>query len=96
MMKVIEDFAVGTLFLISLFRYILLLKYSVTAYIEAATESVFKKRLQHRCFPVKFAKFLRTIILKNIGERLLLFLPLSNSFPLYLEVIPVKFRLHQV
>ena len=31
-----------------------------------------KKRLQHRCFPVKFAKFLRTPILKNFCERLLL------------------------
>ena len=29
-----------------------------------------KKRLQHRCFPVKFAKFLRTPTLKNICERL--------------------------
>ena len=29
-------------------------------------------RLQNRCFPVKFAKFLRTSILKNICERLLL------------------------
>ena len=31
-----------------------------------------KKRLQHGCFPVKFAKFLRAPILKNIYERLLL------------------------
>ena len=31
-----------------------------------------KKRLQHRCFPVKFAKFLITFISKNICERLLL------------------------
>ena len=31
-----------------------------------------KKRLQRRCFPVKFAKFLGTLILKNICERLLL------------------------
>ena len=31
-----------------------------------------KKRLWHRCFPVKFEKFLRTPILKNIYERLLL------------------------
>ena len=31
-----------------------------------------KKRLQHRCFPVKFVKFFRTTILKNICERLLL------------------------
>ena len=30
------------------------------------------KRLQHRCFPVKFAKLLRAAILKNICERLLL------------------------
>ena len=31
-----------------------------------------KKRLQHRCFPVNIAKFLRGPILKNICERLLL------------------------
>ena len=31
-----------------------------------------KKRLQYRCFPVKFAKALRTFNLKNICERLLL------------------------
>ena len=30
-----------------------------------------KKRLQHKCFPVKFARFLRTPILKNLYERLL-------------------------
>ena len=29
-------------------------------------------KLQHRCFSVRFAKFLRTPILKNICERLLL------------------------
>ena len=29
-------------------------------------------RLQHRCFPMKFKKFLRTPIVKNICERLLL------------------------
>ena len=32
-----------------------------------------KKRLQHSCFPVNTAKFLKTPILKNICERLLLF-----------------------
>ena len=31
------------------------------------------KRLQHRCFAVKLAKFLRTPIWKNNCERLLLF-----------------------
>ena len=30
----------------------------------------FKKRLQHRCFPVNIAKFLRTPVLKNICQRL--------------------------
>ena len=32
-----------------------------------------EKRLQHNCFPVKFGKFLRTPILKNVCERLLPF-----------------------
>ena len=41
--------------------------------------TLFKKRLQHWCFSVKFAKFLRTPILRNIWERLLL--------------PPIKFRL---
>ena len=31
-----------------------------------------KKRLQHRCFPVKFTKSLKTPVLKNIYERPLL------------------------
>ena len=31
-----------------------------------------KKRLQHRCFPVSIAKFLRTPILKNICKQLTL------------------------
>ena len=31
-----------------------------------------KKRLQHKCFPVKFAKLLRIPILRNICKRLLL------------------------
>ena len=34
----------------------------------------FKKRLQHRCFPVNIAKFLGTPFLQNISGRLLLFL----------------------
>ena len=32
----------------------------------------FITRLQHRCFPVKFANLLRMPVLKNIYERLLL------------------------
>ena len=38
-----------------------------------------KKRLQHRCFPVKFAKFLRTAILKNICKQLLLVMEILDS-----------------
>ena len=41
------------------------------------------KQLQHRCFPVKFAKILRTPILNNICERLLLhpkyYTPANNT-----------------
>ena len=36
------------------------------------TCSFTKNRLQHRCFPVNTATFLRTSILENIYERLLL------------------------
>ena len=32
-----------------------------------------RKRLLHRCFPVKFAEFLGALILKNIHKRLLLY-----------------------
>ena len=32
------------------------------------TCNIIKKKLQHRCFPVEFVKFLRTHILKNICE----------------------------
>ena len=32
-----------------------------------------KKRLWHRCFPIKFAKFLRKSFLQNTSGRLLLF-----------------------
>ena len=36
-------------------------------------ESLFsKERLRYRCFPVKFVKFLRAPVLKNICEGLLL------------------------
>ena len=36
----------------------------------------FKKRLRHRCFPVKLAIFLRTLVFKYICERLLLYIQL--------------------
>ena len=38
-----------------------------------------RKRLQHWCFPVKFTKFLRTSILKNICERLIQFNPPQST-----------------
>ena len=38
-----------------------------------------KKRFQHKCFPVIVAKFLRTLILKNICERLLLDRKICNN-----------------
>ena len=38
-----------------------------------------KKKLQHRCFSVNIAEFLRTPILKNICERLLLSIPISGQ-----------------
>ena len=34
--------------------------------------NLIKKRVWHRCFPVKFAKFLRTPFLQNTSRRLLL------------------------
>ena len=34
--------------------------------------TLLKKGLWHRCFPVNFAKFLRTLFLQNTSERLLL------------------------
>ena len=39
-----------------------------------------KKRLLHRCFPVKFAKFSRTTILKDICKRLPLYLRYISSW----------------
>ena len=47
-----------------------------------------KKRLQHRCFPVNIAKFLRALVLKNICEQLLL-TPFCNVCKV---MAPVKHR----
>ena len=43
------------------------------------TKHFIKKRLQHRCFPVKFDNIFRTPILKNIYQRLPLKLPNTTS-----------------
>ena len=44
-----------------------------------------KKRLQHMCFPVNIAKFLRTPILKNICKRLLLHLAMDDIIPFFMN-----------
>ena len=52
-----------------------------------------KKGLQHRYFPVKFAKFLRTPILKNIYERLLLqFLSHGSMFIITSQIYQPKIK----
>ena len=48
------------------------------------TCSFIKKRLQRKCFPLKFAKFLRAPIVKNICERLL---PKSKKWCLFEGVL---------
>ena len=49
--------------------------------LQAEACNFIKKKLQHSCFPVKFAKFLKTPILKNICERLLLNLSRCYASP---------------
>ena len=46
--------------------------------LKAAT--LLKKKLWHKCFPVNFAKFLRTPYLQNTSERLLLILFVACFF----------------
>ena len=41
--------------------------------------TLLKRDSKHWCFPVKFAKFLRTSIIKNICERLILFNSPQNT-----------------
>ena len=58
--------------------------------------TLLKKRLWHRCFPVKFAKVLRTPILKNICERLLLFIQIliENSIFAQCNILTVNSDSH--
>ena len=52
-----------------------------------------KKRLQHRCFPVKFETFLRTPILKKICEReLFQITKITRSRPQSIFSLPRKFQ----
>ena len=50
----------------------------------------YKKRLQHRCFPVNIARVLRTPILKNILERLLLPLGYITIKEYYSQTLPLS------
>ena len=47
--------------------------------------TLLKKRLWHRCFPVNFAKFLRTPFLQNASGRLLLQYLSKETFKSILE-----------
>ena len=49
-------------------------------------QAFIKKRLRHRCFPVSFAKFLRTPFLQNPSGRLLLHIAQFNSFHPFLVI----------
>ena len=42
--------------------------------------TLLKRRLWHRCFPVNFVKFLRTLFLQNTSRRLLLTICYAISF----------------
>ena len=57
--------------------------------------TLLKKRLWHRCFPVNFAKFLRTPFLQNTSGRMLLKFPVLKTrtrvAPVYLNSIHMEF-----
>ena len=71
--------------------------------LESQACNFIKNRLQQRCFPIKFAKYLRTPVLKNICQRLLLDLS-KQMTPIYVtkqnidiiaqkeDIIPKKLR----
>ena len=54
--------------------------------LESQTCNFIKQRLQHRCFPVKFCKFLRTRIWGNICEWQLLLFQASLKDSSYLSI----------
>ena len=63
------------------------------------TIAINKKRLQHRCFPVNIAKFLRTRILKNICGLLLLIIVIycmKNLIKLFRNQIGLFARFHSL
>ena len=54
--------------------------------------SFIKKKFQRSCFPVKFAKFVRTSTFKNICERLVLYLHVI-LFTMHEEDLPENIEL---
>ena len=62
--------------------------------LEASACSFIKKRLWHRCFPVNFAKFLRTSFLQNTSGWLLLTFLVLPSFRVALFSCFIYFVLH--
>ena len=68
---VLKCFAIFTRKYLSWSLFLTLLKNSITGVFLWILRNFYKK-LRHRCFSVNIAKFLRTSILKNIWERLLL------------------------
>ena len=57
--------------------------------------TLLKKRLSHRCFPVNFAKFLRTPFLNNTPGRLLLTI-LIHQLIVYLEKMNKRHKIQLV
>ena len=53
-----------------------------------------KKRPWHRCFPVSFAKFLRTPFLQNTSGRLLLFVRLMMRLSYFLNQLIINTNLN--
>ena len=77
--------------------------YCCSLFSEAATQGVLlkKKKLQHKCFPAKFATFLKIPIFKNICERLLLYFHYNSHhhyhyhhFPYHCEMQVYRRRIY--
>ena len=58
---------------------------------KAPPATLLKKRLRHRCFPVNFAKFLRTPFSQNTSGRLLL--KLYRCIPTFTRTWKIQLRL---
>ena len=53
---------------------------SESLFLQNCRPTIAEKRLPHMCFPIKFAKFLRTSFLKNISGRLILDMKFFKQF----------------